>query len=118
MQISLGISERDIDTVRKLVRIVDEQCKYYEEKEDEDGLSDKEIMEFDDWLFRHNLFNRMEALIDNQIAVQEQLPGVNTPKMTLDDTRVLEEHFEMMNRRREHEKNMIAIRLEHLGSGV
>lgn len=72
MQVVLGLTETDIKTIRKMRAISDVNCIKFSEKEDrENGLTDEEYEEYGDWLLKNDLFTRMEALIDNQIAIKD-----------------------------------------------
>lgn len=75
MKITIGLSHRDIDVIRNTRDIADTNVRYWVNKEDSDnGLTEKEYKEYDMWTARQNLFARVEALIDNEIAAMSPYP--------------------------------------------
>lgn len=110
MQILLGISETDIDTILKLVCIAENQCRIYGEKEDAEGLLDNERMEFDNWLSREGLFRRMEALINNEMILRQSETFVQNATETSENCPVaLKEHCMRKNRQMEHDRMVMRI---------
>lgn len=70
MKITLGLNEEDIRTIRELRIIADLNCKEYEDKEEIDWHDNSE---FKKWASRYELFNRLEVLIDNQVAMDTSI---------------------------------------------
>lgn len=69
MEILLGVSEADIEIIRKLVFTARRNCEEYQKREYKGVLTKEEEADYGDWLVRNELFTRMEALIDNQILL-------------------------------------------------
>lgn len=110
MQILLGISEKDIDTILKLVCVAEQQCRIYGEKEDEEGLLDNEIMEFDNWLAREDLFRRMEALINNEMILRpSEAFARNAAEASGNCPVALKEHCMRKNWQMEHDGRALEI---------
>lgn len=110
MQILLGISETDIDTILKLVCIAEQQCRIYGEQEDKEGLLDNERMEFDNWLAREDLFRRMEALINNEMILRQSGTFAQNATETSEYCSVaLKEHCMRKNRQMEHDGRALEI---------
>lgn len=77
MEILLGVSEEDIKTINKLVFIARCNCEEYQNKE---TLTNEEEMNYGEWLLRDDLFNRMQALINNQFILNKKdLSDLSTP---------------------------------------
>lgn len=110
MQILLGISKTDIDTILKLVCIAENQCRIYGEKEDAEGLLDNEIEEYNRWLAREDLFRRMESLICNEIILrQPDAFAGNTTEASGNCPVALKEHCMRKNRQMEHDVKALEI---------
>lgn len=110
MRLLLGISDADIKTIRELRVIAEIRCNEYEEKEDKVGLSEKEEEDYGKWLLRHELFNRMEVLIDNQLILQKQIFPVNSSENeSLNPFPELEEHCLRKDRQMEHDRKALEI---------
>lgn len=86
MKILLGVSEEDIKTIRELRVIADVSCMEYDKKADDGTLTDKEDVDYSKWIWRSELFTRMEALIDNQILLDKKS---STPDASEESSSVL-----------------------------
>lgn len=68
--ITIALSDEDISAIRNMRVTLSINVQYYEKKEDtEEGLTEKEAEEFSEWIWREILFNRIEALIDNELIM-------------------------------------------------
>lgn len=75
MKITVGLSHRDVDVIRNIRDIADTNFQFFRDKEDsDDGLTEEEYKEYDKWTARQALLTRIEALIDNEIAVMSPYP--------------------------------------------
>ena len=92
MKIVIGISDADIQTIRKVRLIAEMNCNEYERKKDTEEFSGMDAAEYEEWVYRYSLFNRMEALIDNQLALDGQVaPASSTGERLFEFSTVLEE---------------------------
>ena len=68
VEITIALSDEDIRVIRDVRVTSTLTSQYYEEKEiSDENLTEEEYEEYSKWIFRELLFNRMEALIDNEL---------------------------------------------------
>ncbi len=68
VEITIALSDEDIGTIRSMRVTSSINSQYYGDKQDtEEGLTEEEEREFSEWIWREVLFDRMEALIDNEL---------------------------------------------------
>ena len=73
MIITLGLSEKEVNEIRLMRWISDENADNFARKQDEEGLSEEESSEFSHWIIRQCLFNKVEGVIDNQLEIDKSL---------------------------------------------
>lgn len=107
MQILLGLMDGDIAAIRKMRAIADIRYRELIDKEAAGSLTEEEETELDDWCCRYELFHRMEALVDNQIALYRQTLYANgAGNAAQEEPPVLEMHGMRMERQREHDRRV------------
>lgn len=119
MEILMGISDEDIEVIRDLRWISEEWYRFYLDKEDEEGLSQKEYEEFNRWIFRRELFCRMEALVDNQIILQKPTFSSRNAKETCENcSGASKEHWQRMKRMLEQDRKALEIAERRMDAGA
>lgn len=110
VEILMGVSAEDIEVIRELEVIAEEQCKFYENKEDAEGFSKEEVEEFSRWILRESLFRRMEALVDNQMILKKPAVSARDAAETCENcSGALKEHYQRMERMAEHDRKVLDI---------
>lgn len=72
MKIVIGLSPIDAYTIQAMKVIADANVIYFTSKKDSDeGLTEDESKAFEDWVDRQKLFDRIQTLIDNEVAIAE-----------------------------------------------
>lgn len=106
MVVKIGITEKEINTIRFLKIITDYELEALQGLEDKRGLTESEEERLYQMIIAQGFFHKVQGVIDNQIDIGGSYLE-NAPEISVKIPRALEEHIKVQERQRKRDRERL-----------